>query len=136
MKTSAAMLAVAVFAAGAFAQGVYAASVRTAHDADAAAKERRILASIKGTPREHEAPRDILKPWPEREAEALEDASVVKLPNGRLFAVMRSSIGHQVWTQSRDGGKPYLHPRSPCQMYDWKGARARMVSVSSRLSRS
>ena len=73
---------------------------------------------------------------PRREAEALEEASVVKLPDGRLFAVMRSSIGHPVWTQSRDGGKtwsgpkplrdrdggtPYLHPRSPCPMYDWKG---------------
>ena len=31
-----------------------------AADADSAAKERRILASIKGTPREREAPRDIL----------------------------------------------------------------------------
>ena len=76
---------------------------------------------------------------PEKEAEALEEASVVKLPDGRLFALMRSSIGHPVWTQSRDGGKtwsgpkalrdrdggkPYLHPRSPCPMYDWKGEDA------------
>lgn len=76
---------------------------------------------------------------PEKEAEALEEASVVKLPDGRLFALMRSSIGHPVWTQSRDGGKtwsgpkalrdrdggkPYLHPRSPCPMYDWKGEEA------------
>ena len=76
---------------------------------------------------------------PAREGEALEEASVVKLPDGRLFAVMRSSIGHPVWTQSRDGGrtwsgpkalldhdggKPYLHPRSPCPMYDWKGEDA------------
>ena len=43
MKTSAVMLAVAVFATGAFAQGASAASGRAAHDADAAAKERRVL---------------------------------------------------------------------------------------------
>jgi hypothetical protein len=24
----------------------------------------------------------------------------------------------------RDGGKPYLHPRSPCPIYDWKGPEA------------
>ena len=65
----------------------------------------------------------------------LEEASVVKLPDGRLFALMRSSIGHPVWSQSRDGGetwspgkmlrdangKPYLHCCSPCPIYDWKG---------------
>jgi len=76
---------------------------------------------------------------PKHEAEALEEASVVKLPDGRLFAVMRSSVGHPVWSQSRDGGKTwsgpkplrdrdggtcYLHPRSPCPMYDWKGEEA------------
>ncbi len=79
------------------------------------------------------------KPRPSREVEALEEASVVKLPDGRLFALMRSSIGHPVWSQSRDGGKtwsnpkalldrdggkPFLHPRSPCPMYDWKGEDA------------
>ena len=69
---------------------------------------------------------------------ALEEAALVKLPDGRLFAVMRSSVGSPVWVQSRDGGetwsapkvlrdaegKPYLHPRSPCPMYDWKGPEA------------
>ena len=76
---------------------------------------------------------------PAHEDEALEEASVVKLPDGRLFALMRSSIGHPVWSQSRDGGRtwsapkvlrdrdggtPFLHPRSPCPIYDWKGEDA------------
>lgn len=69
---------------------------------------------------------------------AIEEAAPVKLPDGRLFALMRSSVGSPVWVQSRDGGrtwsepkllkdaegKPYLHPRSPCPMYDWKGSEA------------
>ena len=69
---------------------------------------------------------------------ALEEAAPVRLPDGRLFAIMRSSVGSPVWAQSRDGGatwsapkilkdaegKPYLHPRSPCPMYDWKGPEA------------
>ena len=69
---------------------------------------------------------------------ALEEAAPVRLPDGRLFAIMRSSVGSPVWVQSRDGGatwsepkilrdaegKPYLHPRSPCPMYDWKGPEA------------
>ena len=74
-----------------------------------------------------------------KEGPAVEEAGVVKLPDGRLFAMMRSSIGHPVWSQSRDGGrtwseakplldrdggKPYLHPRSPCPLYDWKGPEA------------
>ena len=68
-----------------------------------------------------------------------EEASIVKLPDGRLFALMRTSSGHPFWSQSfddgqswsepkvlkdRDGGTPYLHPRSPCPMYDWKGPEA------------
>ncbi len=70
---------------------------------------------------------------------SIEEASVVKLPDGRLFALMRSTTGHPVWSQSRDGGetweapkilrdrdggKPFLHPRSPCPIYDWKGCEA------------
>ncbi|MCQ2392812.1 MAG: exo-alpha-sialidase [Kiritimatiellae bacterium] len=69
---------------------------------------------------------------------AIEEAAPVKLPDGRLFALMRSSVGSPVWSQSRDGGrtwskpkilrdasgKPFLHPRSPCPMYDWKGPEA------------
>ena len=68
-----------------------------------------------------------------------EEGSIVKLPDGRLFCLMRSSIGHPVWSQSRDdgetwtqpqilrrrdGGEPFLHPQSPCPMYDWKGCEA------------
>lgn len=70
---------------------------------------------------------------------AVEEASVVGLPDGRLFALMRSSTGHPVWSQSRDGGKTWdrprvlrmadgravLHPRSPCPMYDVSGPEAR-----------
>ena len=74
-----------------------------------------------------------------REGPAVEEAAIVKLPDGRLFAMMRSSIGHPVWSQSRDGGrtwslakplldrdggKAFLHPRSPCPLYDWKGPEA------------
>ena len=74
-----------------------------------------------------------------KEGPAIEEAGIVKLPDGRLFAMMRSSIGHPVWSQSRDGGRtwseakplldrdggtPYLHPRSPCPIYDWKGPEA------------
>ena len=69
------------------------------------------------------------------EGPAIEEASLVKLPDGRLFALMRSSIGHPVWSQSKDGGrtwsglkilvdmdgKPFLHPRSPCPIYDRGG---------------
>lgn len=69
---------------------------------------------------------------------AVEEAAIVKLPDGRLFAMMRSSIGCPVWSQSRDrgrtwsgpkalldpDGKPYPHPRSPCPLYDWKGPEA------------
>ena len=70
---------------------------------------------------------------------AIEEASIVGLPDGRLFALMRSSTGFPVWSQSRDGGRtweqprilrmadgsPVLHPRSPCPMYDLMGPEAR-----------
>lgn len=74
-----------------------------------------------------------------KEGPAVEEAGVVRLPDGRLFALMRSSIGYPVWSQSRDfgrtwtrprplldrdGGKPFLHPRSPCPIFDWKGPEA------------
>ena len=69
---------------------------------------------------------------------AAEEAAIVKLPDGRLFAMMRSSCGSPLWSQSRDGGatwdavkvlkdahgNPYKHPRSPCPLYDWKGCEA------------
>lgn len=70
---------------------------------------------------------------------ACEEAAIVKLPDGRLFALMRTDGGYPYWTQSRDQGKTwdrpaplkdrdggtlYLHPRSPCPLYDWKGCEA------------
>jgi len=69
---------------------------------------------------------------------AVEEAAIVKLPDGRLFAITRSSVGHPLWTQSRDGGvtwspvkvlkdaegKPFLHCRSPLPFFDWKGNEA------------
>ena len=77
-------------------------------------------------------------PYGGPEDTAVEEASVVRLPDGRLFAMMRSSIGCPVWSQSRDGGRswsgpkalldgegrPFPHPRSPCPLYDWKGGEA------------
>ena len=76
---------------------------------------------------------------PEDKFIALQEGSIVKLPDGRLFTLMRSTIGHPVWSQSRDGGRTwddpkilrerdggrvYLHSLSPCPMYDWKGPEA------------
>lgn len=67
-----------------------------------------------------------------------EEASIVKLPDGRLFALMRTGTGSPVWSVSSDdgenwtdpkklldkNGKPFLHPMSPCPLYDWKGENA------------
>lgn len=67
-----------------------------------------------------------------------QEASIVNLPDGRLFALMRTSAGSPYWTQSRDKGhnwdppKPlrdaqgqaYLHPCAPCPIYDRKGPEA------------
>ncbi len=75
-----------------------------------------------------------------REPHSIEEACIVGLPDGRLFAVMRSSLGHPVWAVSeddgrhwsrpeilrmRDGGPAVLHPRSPCPIYDYSGPEAR-----------
>jgi len=75
-----------------------------------------------------------------REGPAVEEACIVGLPDGRLFALMRSSLGHPVWSLSsddgktwsnpeilrfRDGGTPIDHPRSPCPIYDLGGPEAR-----------
>jgi hypothetical protein len=82
---------------------------------------------------------NVLKVEHERFGSACEEASIVKLPDGRLFSLMRTSSGYPFWSQSqddgvtwtipkklldRDGGTPYLHPRSPCPIYDWKGSEA------------
>jgi hypothetical protein len=68
-----------------------------------------------------------------------QEPSVVKLPDGRLFCVMRTASGSpfwsvsgdlgETWTQPRrllrqDGGAPLLHPLSPCPMYDFCGNTA------------
>jgi hypothetical protein len=63
----------------------------------------------------------------------------VKLPDGRLFVVMRTASGSPFWSVSadggetwapprrllrRDGGEPLLHPLSPCPIYDVGGNTA------------
>lgn len=67
-----------------------------------------------------------------------QEASIVNLPDGRLFALMRTSAGSPYWTQSRDKGlnwdppKPlkdaqgraYRHPCAPCPIYDRRGPEA------------
>jgi hypothetical protein len=65
-----------------------------------------------------------------------EEASIMKLPDGRLFAVMRATGGAAVWSVSsdqgrnwtqpeqlrtKDGGELIRHSVSPCPCYDWKG---------------
>ncbi|MDR3196451.1 MAG: glycoside hydrolase [Planctomycetaceae bacterium] len=68
-----------------------------------------------------------------------EEPAIVKLPDGRLFVVMRSGTGSPLWSVSsddgetwaapkpllmKDGGDPIPHPMSPCPIYDWKGNEA------------
>lgn len=68
-----------------------------------------------------------------------EEAAIVKLPDGRLFAVMRASGGTPVWSVSSDCGRSWIQPEklrtcdggdyiahsvSPCPIYDWKGCEA------------
>jgi hypothetical protein len=68
-----------------------------------------------------------------------EEASIMKLPDGRLFAVMRATGGAAVWSVSsdqgrnwsqpeqlrtKDGGDLIRHSVSPCPCYDWKGCEA------------
>ena len=68
-----------------------------------------------------------------------EEPAIVKLPDGRLFCVLRTGAGSPYWTQSKDdgetwsepkplltkdGGEPIPHPVSPCPMYDAKGNEA------------
>jgi hypothetical protein len=70
------------------------------------------------------------------EVSVCQEPSLVKLPDGRLFCVMRTSAGSPFWSVSgdlgetwtpprrllrRDGGQPLLHPLSPCPMYDLGG---------------
>ena len=68
-----------------------------------------------------------------------QEPSLVKLPDGRLFCVMRTIAGSPFWSTSsdrgetwttpqrlldRDGGKPVRHPLSPCPIYDAGGNTA------------
>ncbi|MBQ6254731.1 MAG: C69 family dipeptidase [Bacteroidales bacterium] len=79
-------------------------------------------------------------PYNPRDGLNIEEACVVGLPDGRLFAVMRSTIGHPVWSVSEDDGKTWSRPEilrerdggpailqscSPCPIYDLKGPEAR-----------
>ena len=73
------------------------------------------------------------------EVSACQEPSLVKLPDGRLFVVMRTAAGSPFWSVSanggetwatprqllrRDGGEPLLHPLSPCPIYDVGGNTA------------
>ncbi|MBT8044391.1 MAG: glycoside hydrolase [Verrucomicrobiae bacterium] len=68
-----------------------------------------------------------------------QEPSIVKLPDGRLFCVMRTAAGSPFWSVSadlgetwtkprrlldKDGGKPLRHPVSPCPIYDVEGNEA------------
>lgn len=70
------------------------------------------------------------------EVSACQEPTIVKLPDGRLFCVMRTASGSPFWSVSRDlgetwiqprrllrkdGGEPLFHPLSPCPMYDIGG---------------
>lgn len=79
-------------------------------------------------------------PFPGHEdVSACQEPSLVKLPDGRLFCVMRTATGSPFWSVStnlgetwipprrlllRDGGEPILHPLSPCPIYDLGGNTA------------
>ena len=79
------------------------------------------------------------RPFTPREAHAVEEACIVGLPDGRLFAVMRCTLGSPIWSVSsdhgqhwsrprilreRDGGPAILQPCSPCPIYDLEGGAA------------
>lgn len=79
-------------------------------------------------------------PYPKcPENSVCQEPSIVKLPDGRLFCVMRTGAGSPFWSVSadggetwaeprrllrKDGGEPLLHPISPCPMYDVGGNEA------------
>ncbi len=73
------------------------------------------------------------------EVSACQEPSLVRLPDGRLFCVMRTCCGSPCWSVSadqgetwtpprpllrKDGGAPLLHPLSPCPLYDLGGNEA------------
>ncbi len=78
-----------------------------------------------------------------REGCNTEEGCIVGLPDGRLFAVMRTTIGHPIWSVSCDDGQTWsrpeilrtgddgpaiLQPCSPCPIYDLAGPEARSGS--------
>ncbi len=79
-------------------------------------------------------------PFPNHpQVSACQEPTLVKLPDGRLFCVMRSSSDSpfwsvsadtgRSWTQPRrllrhDGGEPLLNPLAPCPIYDVGGETA------------
>ena len=73
------------------------------------------------------------------EVSACQEPSLVKLPDERLFCVMRTASGSPFWSVSsdlgetwsqprrllrQDGGEPLRHPLSPCPIYDVGGNTA------------
>jgi hypothetical protein len=89
--------------------------------------------------------KDLVVRWVSNGEKALsngvhcEEPAIVKLPDGRLFCVMRTGTGCPNWTISqddgetwsepkpllmKDGGDPIPHSMSPCPFYDWKGNEA------------
>ena len=101
---------------------------------------------------DHPEPRDLQIRWFMSNENALavpypkapqnsvcQEPSIVKLPDERLFCVMRTSAGSPFWTVSsdtgetwtqprpllrKDGGEPLRHPVSPCPIYDVGGNEA------------
>jgi hypothetical protein len=84
--------------------------------------------------------RALAVPFPKAPQNSVcQEPSLVKLPDGRLFCVMRTAAGSPFWSASadqgetwaaprrllrRDGGEPLLHPVSPCPIYDVGGNEA------------
>lgn len=84
--------------------------------------------------------RALAVPYPKAPQNSVcQEPSIVKLPDGRLFCVMRTGAGSPYWTLSedggenwsaprpllrRDGGEPLRHPISPCPIYDVGGNEA------------
>jgi len=73
------------------------------------------------------------------EVSVCQEPSLVALPDGRLFVVVRTALGSPCWSVSsdqgetwtaplpllsRDGGTPLPHPLSPCPLYDLEGNSA------------
>jgi hypothetical protein len=79
----------------------------------------------------------ITVPYPGHpETSVCQEPSIVKLPDGRFFCVMRTATGSPYWTGSadegvtwtkarpllrRDSGEPLKQPLSPCPIFDLDG---------------